>query len=95
MTGQPGYPLHIDTIGQMIDHNLTLSVYCHRHGCGHSAHLDLRALAGRLGRDHSCMAHILLPHLTCGKCGGNVKRGGELSLRCGWNFKHAPRPGGG
>lgn len=86
------YPVRIDTIGKLIDFNLTLSVYCHRYGCGHSARLDLEALADRLGRDHPSMARALLPRLTCTKCGGNVKRGDELSLRCGWDFRHAPRP---
>lgn len=76
----------IDTIGKTIDANLTITACCHRTDCRHSAQLDLAALAARLGRDHPSGARELLPYLTCAKCGSNVKRGGELSLRCGYDF---------
>lgn len=89
----PGYPKRLDTLGALIDNGMTLSVYCAETGCGHSASLDLELLAARLGRGHGSMAADLLPHLTCARCGANVKRGGDVSLRLGWGFRHAPRGG--
>jgi hypothetical protein len=36
--------------------------------CLHSGRLDLRDLAGRLGRGHSCSATALRPLLQCSVC---------------------------
>ena len=72
------YPYRLDTIGKLVDEGMTLTAYCHAPGCGHSAGLDLVALAGRLGRDHSCGATALVPRLKCWECGKK-----EASLRLG------------
>ena len=79
----PHRPLVLDTLGKLIDNGMQLTAYCHERDCGHSATLDLKELVARLGRNHDPSAARLLPHLTCLKCGANVKRGGEVSLRVG------------
>ncbi|MCB1463215.1 MAG: hypothetical protein KDJ90_12510 [Nitratireductor sp.] len=77
-------PLHLKstgTLGELIDADYGVIAYCDVHDrrfgrCGHSAWLDVEALAVRFGRDHGALASDLVPKLRCRKCGRK-----EASLR--------------
>lgn len=56
----------IATIGDAIEAGWRLTAHC---PCGHTAELDLEALARRLGRDHSYLRQDLRK-VSCGRCGG-------------------------
>lgn len=64
------YPITMDTLGSFIDRGYGIYAHCQAQGCGRSKELDLRALAERLGRDHSALADGLTPKLRCSACGG-------------------------
>jgi hypothetical protein len=53
-----------DTLGQLIDTQTDLSVYCFAMGCNHGTELDLIALARQLGRKHGAMHNDLAPKLV-------------------------------
>lgn len=80
----------IETIGDMIDHEQRMAVYCdnrREYGltCGFIKWADLEKLAARLGRDHSCLAPAITPYMWCPLCGGR-----KVTLRM-----HPPVPEGG
>lgn len=62
----PRGPAAPGTIGSLIEacHGLTATCQV----CLHSARLNLRELAARLGADHSCSEADLRPHLQCSVC---------------------------
>jgi hypothetical protein len=63
-----------NTLGEKIDKGYRLRAYCgHRPRCGHSAELDLPALAGRLGRNFVADHWTLTDRMRCTVCG---RRGG-------------------
>jgi hypothetical protein len=54
------------TIGGLIEAGHGLTATCEV--CLHSASLNLKELAARLGADHSCSETDLRPHLQCSVC---------------------------
>lgn len=61
-----------DTIGCLIEGGFSVSAHCHGYGCHHHAHLDLPALAERLGSDFVTVGNPnpLVRLLRCQACGG-------------------------
>jgi len=55
----------IATIGDLIDHEMTMTAHCR---CGHCADVDLVAAGARIGRNALFVAPSRLP-LVCGACG--------------------------
>ena len=45
--------MSIDTIQELIDHGMTVTIYCHNPRCHHRAELNLKKLHERLGPDQS------------------------------------------
>jgi len=62
-------PVTISTIGDLIDHRMSMHVHCKTQDCGNSGPVDLDKLALKLGRDHGCLADELRPHFKCSRCG--------------------------
>jgi hypothetical protein len=59
------------TIGDHLDEGYAVTAHCAipgPDGCGHSAELDLDALAKQLGRDFKLSHWTLTPKLRCDKC---------------------------
>jgi hypothetical protein len=54
------------TIGGLIEAGHGLTATCEV--CLHSARIDLKGLAARVGADHSCSETDLRPHLQCSVC---------------------------
>lgn len=71
------------TIGQLIDSQTDLRAYCYAMGCHHGRELDLKVLAGKLGRKHGAMHNDLAPKLVCSKCGSK-----RVGLRLGYSKAH-------
>ena len=65
----PNGTISITTLADMIDGGYSISVHCNGTTCHHSATIDLEALAGKIGRDHSARAKDLTPYFRCSKCG--------------------------
>jgi hypothetical protein len=59
-------PVAQGTIGGLIEAGHGLIATCEV--CLHSARIDLRDLAARLGAEHSCHETDLRPHLQCSVC---------------------------
>lgn len=57
----------LNTIQSLINYPHELGAHCKK--CGRFKWLDLQALGGRLGFDHSTMHRDLAPKLKCERCG--------------------------
>lgn len=82
-------PLSIATLGDMVDADHWLMVCCDRQTppCHHTAPVDVAWLAGRVGRDHSCMARDLQRiGWRCSKCGSRA-----VTFRSSPNWTGPPR----
>jgi hypothetical protein len=91
MTSQndpPKWHSNLSTLGAQADTGTPVTAYCNTRECGHSAELDIPALAEKLGRDHGAMHWDLVPLLRCSKCGGK-----SIGLRMGtpknWKGMHS------
>ena len=62
---KPTYPVTIDTIGKLIDHNMVAFMYCP--ACSRTADIDLEKLAERVGRDWYFIARRW--PVKCADCG--------------------------
>ena len=58
------------TIQDVIENGGTITVYCHKYLCNHSAELDLIKLRDKLGPTHGSMHDDLAWKMRCSKCGG-------------------------
>jgi len=65
MKGEPTYPVTIDTIGNLIDHEMIAFMWCT--SCQRSADIDLGRLAERVGRDWYFIARRW--PVKCAGCG--------------------------
>jgi hypothetical protein len=68
-------PQSIATLGDLIDGDFWLAIHCNRQAppCDHHALIDVAWLAGRVGRDHSCMSRDLQRlGWRCSKCGSRA-----------------------
>jgi len=61
-------PVTISTIGDLIDHRMSLTAHCG--DCGRSAGVDLEAAAAAFGRDAGYVGGTL--RLTCVACGSRM-----------------------
>lgn len=59
----------MSTIGTLIDYHYSLTLQCCEQVCKHQETVDLAALAAKIGRDHSCLAHDIEEYFVCSACG--------------------------
>jgi hypothetical protein len=60
------YPTRHTTIGSVIDAGLGIHAYCF--DCGFDQDIDLKRIAGELGREQSVLPVHLVPKLYCPRC---------------------------
>ena len=63
----PTYPVTLDTIGKLIDHEMIAFMWCP--SCQRAANIDLERLANRVGRDWYFVARRW--PVKCAECGSS------------------------